>query len=186
MGQGVRDAEWSEMMRAAIAGDAGMYQRLLSDLSRVLRSVVRRGLGGGGFSASDAEDVVQEVILAIHMKRHTWDQSKPVGPWIMAITRNKMIDEVRRRGRRTEVPIENFLDVLEAEGHDETAAALDASTVLATLKGKARDIVHAIAIEGASAREVAEKLGMTEVAVRVQLHRSLKTLSETFQEKTSR
>ena len=95
-----RENEWSQLMRAAMNGDGAAYQRLLNDLSRVLRATVRRGFGGADLPASDAEDVVQEVVLAIHLKRHTWDQSKPIGPWIMAITRNKMIDEIRRRGRR--------------------------------------------------------------------------------------
>lgn len=142
-------------------------------------------MGGVMVAPSEAEDVVQEVILAIHMKRHTWDQSKPIGPWIMAITRNKMIDEVRRRGRRTEVPVDGLLDILEAPGQDDAINAYDADRVLATLKGRSREIVQAIAIEGHSARDVAEKLGMTEVAVRVALHRSLKALAETYQEKTT-
>lgn len=180
-----RDIEWSDLMRQAIAGDGTAYQRLLADLSRALRANVRRGLGGAEIQGSDAEDVVQEVILAIHLKRHTWDQTKPIGPWIMAITRNKMIDEIRRRGRRTEVPVDGLLDILEAPGQDDAIHAYDAARVLDGLKGKARDIVRAIAIEGETARDVAERLGMSEVAVRVQLHRSLKTLSGTYQEKTT-
>ncbi|MEQ1717033.1 MAG: sigma-70 family RNA polymerase sigma factor [Hyphomicrobium sp.] len=180
-----RDIEWSDLMRAAIQGDGGAYKTLLNDLSRALRATVRRGMGGAEVSGADAEDVVQEVILAIHMKRHTWDQSKPIGPWIMAITRNKMIDEIRRRGRRTEVPIDGYLDVLEATGQDDAIHAYDAARVLNGLKGKSRDIVQSIAIDGATARDVAERLGMTEVAVRVSLHRSLKTLADTYQEKTS-
>lgn len=180
-----RESEWSELMRAAIKGEGAAYQRLLTDLSRTLRATVRRGLGGTEVSGADAEDVVQEVILAVHLKRHTWDQSKPIGPWIMAITRNKMIDEIRRRGRRTEVPIEGLLDVLEADGQDDAIHAYDAKRVLNGLKGKNRDIVQSIAIDGHTAADVAKKLGMTEVAVRVSLHRSLKALADTYQEKTT-
>lgn len=179
-----RENEWSQLMRAAINGDGAAYQRLLNDLSRVLRASVRRGFGGAEVPASDAEDVVQDVVLAIHLKRHTWDQSKPIGPWIMAITRNKMIDEIRRRGRRTEVPIEGMLDFLEAGGQDDAIHAYDARRVLNGLKGKNRDIVQAIAIDGHTAKDVADRFGMTEVAVRVSLHRSLKSLSDTYQEKS--
>jgi len=174
-----RDTEWSDLMRAAIAGDAAAYRGLLSSVSHALRPKVRRHLLNSG----DAEDVVQDVLLAIHMKRHTWDQEKPIGPWIMAIARNKVIDEIRRRGRRAEVPIENFLEVLEGEGNDQAIAEHDAARVLDGLKGRARDIVQAIAIDGASTRDVAERLGMTEVAVRVALHRTLKGLASKFQEK---
>jgi len=181
----MRDSEWSQLMRSAINGDQGAYQRFLTEASRALRAMVRRGLGSTEISGSDAEDVVQEVILAIHMKRHTWDQTKPIGPWIVAITRNKMIDEIRRRGRRTEVPIDGLLDILEAPGHDDASNSYDAGRILEGLSGKARDIVKSIAIDGYSTREVAERLGMSEVAVRVQLHRSLKALAETYQEKQS-
>ena len=181
----MRDSEWSQLMRAAISGDQSAYQRFLTEASRALRAMVRRGLGSTEISGSDAEDVVQEVILAIHMKRHTWDQTKPIGPWIVAITRNKMIDEIRRRGRRTEVPIDGLLDILEAPGHDDASNSYDAGRILEGLSGKARDIVKSIAIDGYSTREVAERLGMSEVAVRVQLHRSLKALAETYQEKQS-
>ncbi len=170
------------MMQAAIGGDEGAYRRLLTDLSRALRAIVRRGFGGIGAGPNDVEDVVQEVMLAIHLKRHTWDQAKPIGPWIMAIARNKMIDDLRRKGRRTEVPIEGMLDVLEAGGHEDAIHAHDVTRVLNCLNGRNRDIVQAITLDGHSAQDVAKRLGMTEVAVRVSLHRSLKALAQTYTE----
>ncbi|MGL4397935.1 MAG: sigma-70 family RNA polymerase sigma factor [Hyphomicrobium sp.] len=176
-----RNAEWSDLMRAAIAGDDGAYQRLLVDLSRALRPTVRRSSGVNG---GDVEDVVQEVILAVHLKRHTWDQTKPIGPWIMAIARNKMIDEMRRRGRRGEVTIDDMFDLSDdASGAEDAVHAYDLNRVLTHLNDRARDIVTAIALEGQTSKDVADRLGMTEVAVRVTLHRSLKALSARYQEK---
>jgi RNA polymerase sigma-70 factor (ECF subfamily) len=170
-------------MCAAIAGDEAAYRKLLADLSRALRSVVRRGFAGVGIARDDVEDVVQEVLLAIHLKRHTWDMSMPLGPWVLAIARNKMIDDLRRRGRRPEVPVD--LTQFEFEGEDQQASidAHDVARVLNRLPERNREIVQSISIDGHSARDVAEKLGMTEVAVRVALHRSLKTLADTYQEK---
>jgi RNA polymerase sigma-70 factor (ECF subfamily) len=170
-------------MRAAMAGDEAAYRKLLSELSQVLRGVVRRGFAGIGVPRDDVEDVVQDVLLAIHLKRHTWDQAMPLGPWVMAVARNKMIDDLRRRGRRPEVPVD--LTEFDIEGEDQQAAidANDLTRVLGSLSEKNRDIVRSISIDGHSARDVAERLGMTEVAVRVALHRSLKTLAETYQEK---
>jgi len=180
-----RDAEWSRLMRAAIAGDEGDYRTLLADLSHVLRGVVRRGFAGVGVARDDVEDVVQEVLLAIHLKRHTWDPSMPLVPWMLAIARNKMIDNLRRRGRRAEVPVD--LTQFEFEGEDQQASivANDVTRVLNKLPERNREIVKAISIDGHSARDVAARLGMTEVAVRVALHRSLKSLSDTYQEKKS-
>jgi RNA polymerase sigma-70 factor (ECF subfamily) len=170
-------------MRAAIAGDEAAYRKLLADLSHVLRGVVRRGFAGVGVPRDDVEDVVQDVLLAMHLKRHTWDKAMPLGPWVLAIARNKMIDDLRRRGRRPEVAVD--LSVLEIEGEDQQASidAHDVARVLKELPEKSREIVQSISIDGHSARDVAERLGMTEVAVRVALHRSLKALAETYQEK---
>jgi RNA polymerase sigma-70 factor, ECF subfamily len=170
-------------MRAAIAGDERAYRSLLGDLSQVLRGVVRRGFAGVGVPRDDVEDVVQDVLLAVHLKRHTWDMTMPLAPWLSAITRNKMIDDLRRRGRRPEVSVD--LNDFEFEGEDQQAAiaASDLERVLSGLSPKNRDIVRAISIDGRSSREVADRLGMTEVAVRVALHRSLKALAETYKEK---
>jgi len=178
-----RDAEWSKQMRAAIAGDEAAYRKLLDDLARLLRGIVRRGFAGVGVPRDDVEDVVQDALLAIHLKRHTWDPAMTLGPWVLAIARNKMIDDLRRRGRRPEVPID--LQQFDIEGEDQQASidAHDVGRILNGLSERNRDIVRAISIDGHSARDVAERLGMTEVAVRVALHRSLKTLADTYQEK---
>lgn len=169
-------------MRKAIAGDEDAYRRLLSALAVALRQSLRRGFSGITAQPSEVEDVVQEVLLAIHLKRHTWDRSKPITPWMMAIARNKMIDGLRRKGRRTEIPIDGMLEILEQGGHEDAIHAHDVSRVLSNLNDRNREIVQAITIDGHSAQEVAQKLGMTEVAVRVALHRSLKALAATYQE----
>jgi len=144
---------------------------------------VRRGFAGVGVARDDVEDVVQDVLLAIHLKRHTWDPAMPLGPWVLAIARNKMIDDLRRRGRRHEVAID--LTQFDIEGEDQQASidAHDVARVLSRLSDRNRDIVRSISIDGHSAREVADRLGLTEVAVRVALHRSLKALADTYQEK---
>lgn len=166
-----------------MSGNESAYRMLLAELSRSLRGLVRKGLSGVGVRRDDVEDVVQDVLLAIHLKRHTWDPDKPLGPWVLAIARNKMIDDLRRRGRRPEVSVD--LSEEQFEGEDQQAAldAHDVARVLNGLSDRNREIVRAVSIEGQTAREVADRLKMTEVAVRVALHRSLKTLADTYQEK---
>lgn len=101
-----RDIEWSNLMRAAIAGNETDYRKLLEDLSRVLRKSVRRELGGQGASGDDVEDVVKDILLAIHLKRHTWESSMSLTSWVTAVARNKMIDNLRRKGRCPEVTLD--------------------------------------------------------------------------------
>lgn len=176
-----REATWAVWMRAALDGDAGAYRRLLAALTPVLRVAAARGLARAGAGGADVEDVVQEALLAIHLKRHTWDRSLPLMPWVVTIARNKLIDVLRRRGRRggrVEVPVEDFADVLAAPADRDPTEARDVDRLLERLGTRQRAIVRAIGVEDQSIAATAERLNMSEGAVRVALHRGLKTLAE--------
>ena len=104
-----REGEWAALMRAANSGDGAAYERLLRELTPALRGMARRAIAGSG-SPLDAEDIVQETLIAIHLKRQTWISTEPLGPWVRAIARHKMIDALRRRGRRVFVDIDDFAE----------------------------------------------------------------------------
>jgi RNA polymerase sigma-70 factor, ECF subfamily len=176
-----REEEWAALMRAAIDGDEAAYRMLLESLSLGLRAAVRRGFAQAGASLSDVEDVVQETLLALHLKRNTWDPSQPLGPWVRAIARHKLIDALRRRGRRIQVPIESVLETLAAEENSSGVDRQDAERLVNGLHGRQQEVVRAISLEGQSIRDVAQRLQMKEVAVRVALHRGLKTLANLHQ-----
>jgi RNA polymerase sigma-70 factor (ECF subfamily) len=174
-----RDDDWTEALRAANAGDAAAYARLLRSLAGPVRGFVRRGLERAG-AAGDVEDVVQEVLLAIHLKRHTWDPAAPAAPWIWAIARHKLADALRRRGRRAEVDIADFAEVLPAAETEQPGRDRDVQRALGTLAERQRSVVTAVSVEGRTVRETADRLGMTEIAVRVTLHRALRALAARF------
>lgn len=177
MARGQNEEEWAALMRAAIGGDSAAYRTLLQSLTNVLRPAVRRGFTQAGAPLGDVEDVVQETLLALHLKRNTWDPSQPLGPWVRAIARHKLIDALRRRGRRIQVPIDSVLETLSVEEDSRGVDRQDAERLVNTLRGRQRDVVRAVSLDGQSIREVAERLNMKEVAVRVALHRGLKALS---------
>jgi RNA polymerase sigma factor (sigma-70 family) len=164
-------------MRAAIAGDADAYRRFLMSITPHVRAVARSRCRRLGAPEGEAEDVVQEVLLAIHLKRGTWDPAKPIGPWVSAITRNKLVDALRRRGRHVSVPIEDVMDSLSAEDNAPALMQQEMDALLARLKTQQREIVLSISVNGKSIRETAERLKMTEGSVRVTLHRALKALA---------
>ena len=164
-------------MEQSLEGDSSAYHRLLVQLTSALRSAVR---GRARFAGVDAEDIVQEVLLALHLKRGTWVRGTPVAPWVAAIARNKLVDGLRRRGQRTEVSIESVVETLHVEGGDEGVQAHDLELLLAGLNDRQRNVVRAVSLEGYSAQEAAVRLQMTEGAVRVTLHRSLKVLAAIF------
>ncbi|WP_244532055.1 sigma-70 family RNA polymerase sigma factor [Methylocapsa palsarum] len=167
-------------MRAANAGDAAAYQDLLRRLAPVLRESARRGLFRAGASVADAEDIVQETLLAIHLKRQTWIADAPIGPWIRAIARHKMIDALRRRGRRIDLPLEDFVGILASADAEPDLVVADVDRHLDTLPAGQRNVVRAIAVEGASIDEAASRLSMSNGAVRVALHRGLAALAAKF------
>ncbi len=171
-----------DMMRLALAGNSAVYADLLKDVAKLARVSARSMLRRRGQSDADLEDVIQEVLLAVHVKRDTWDKGRPFGPWVGAIVRHKLIDAMRRR-RWGDVSVDEIADILPAQ----TAAPTDAHDVertLASLPERPRAIVRAIAIEGRSAAQVGADFGMKEGAVRVALHRALKDLATRFRGRT--
>jgi RNA polymerase sigma factor (sigma-70 family) len=169
--------DWAAWMRAAMAGDEVAYRQLLVSLAPRLRAVARSRCRSLGAPEDEVEDLVQEVLLTIHLKRGTWDPSRPIGPWVAAITRNKLIDVLRRRGRRITVPIEDFVDILQAEDQTPELSAREIDSLLRRLKPQQREIVRSISLDGSTISETADRLRMSEGAVRVTLHRALKSLA---------
>lgn len=166
---------WEQLLAAANAGDARAYGRFLRAVTPVLRGIVRAKAGGLGDAG--CEDVLQEVLLAVHLKRHTWDVGAPVRPWLYAITRYKVVDAFRARGRKIDVPIEDFAEVLAAEAGPDPTEAADMAKMIGMLDGRSAEIVRKIGLEGVSVAETGQALMMSEGAVRVALHRALKTLA---------
>ena len=171
------EKEWSSLLRAANAGDAAAYQSFLRLLVPMLRKSVRRSLARCRAPDVDVEDIVQEILLAVHLKRQTWIETAPVAPWLFTIARHKTIDALRRRGRRHEVPVEDFADVLEAETSEPDLATANVDRHLATLPDGQRKVVQKLAVDGRSIAETAADLEMTPGAVRVALHRGLARLT---------
>jgi RNA polymerase sigma factor (sigma-70 family) len=172
-----QENDWAAWMRAAMAGDGGAYRQFLVSVTPHVRAVARSRCRSLGAPESEVEDIVQEVLLTLHLKRGTWDRSRPIGPWVAAITRNRLIDILRRRGRHVTVPIEDFVDSLSAEGPTPALSTRDTDSLLGRLKPQQREIVQSISLNGSSIRETADRLHITEGAVRVTLHRALKALA---------
>jgi RNA polymerase sigma-70 factor, ECF subfamily len=184
LGARVREGEdeWTSLMRLAISGDSAAYQRLLKAVTPVLRAGARRGLARAGQPIDQSEDVVQDILLAVHLKRHTWDANAPFAPWLFAIARNKLVDTMRRRGRRIFVNIDDFAETIPDEPAAETASANEIAVQLKTLPPRQREVLQSIAVEGASIRDTAAKFAMSEGAVRVALHRALASLTAKLRE----
>jgi RNA polymerase sigma factor (sigma-70 family) len=170
------DKPLDDLFRAANRGNQRAYEDFLRAVSPVVRGIARARAGGLGDDV--VEDIVQETLFALHRKRHTWREDAAVRPWLYAIVRYKVVDAFRARGRRVEVPVEDFAEILPAEAAPDPTELSDAERVIGQLDPRAARIVRAIGLEGASIAETSEALHMTETAVRVALHRGLKKLAQ--------
>ena len=178
-----REDEWTGLMRLAVSGDDTAYHRLLKAVTPVLRAAARRGLARSGQPVDQSEDIVQDILLAVHLKRHTWDAEAPFGPWLFAIARNKLIDALRRRGRRVFVNIDDFAETIPSEPVAEIAPAGEVAAQLQSLPARQREVLQSIAVDSASIRDTATKFAMSEGAVRVALHRGLASLTARLRER---
>jgi RNA polymerase sigma-70 factor, ECF subfamily len=172
------EGELKGLMTASLGGDEGAYRKVLGRLAGYLRGYYRARLAQAARSASDAEDLVQETLLAVHVRRHTYDPGQPFTPWVYAIARYKLIDYLRRtRAAVRSVPIDA---VQELAAHDDRLASessLDLNLLLEQLKPKVRNAIRHVKLEGLSVAEAAAREGMSESAVKVNAHRGMKALS---------
>jgi RNA polymerase sigma-70 factor (ECF subfamily) len=161
---------------AAIAGDARAYAVFLEGVATTLRPWFRRRLFEG---PDQAEDLVQEVLLAIHSKRETYDVTQPVTAWVYAIARYKLIDHLRRvRRRGVHVPVDDVEDLFSVLESGDEAASADVQKLLDHLPEKQRASIRMVKLEQRSVREAAETAGISESDVKISIHRGLKKLAK--------
>jgi RNA polymerase sigma-70 factor, ECF subfamily len=166
-------------MQEGLAGNAASYRLLLTELGRLLRAHFLRRLGQD--HVSDAEDLVQETLMAVHARRATFDEKLLFTPWLYGIARYKLADRFRRDGSARFVPIDETDEIFLSTGEGAAVEAhIDTERLLATLPLRSRRIMRQIKLEGRSIDEVAHDSGMSPSAVKVTLHRALKALGRKF------
>ncbi len=171
------EAELRALMKASLGGDAAAYRTLLSRLSANLRAYYKGKLARIGRSATEAEDLMQEALMAIHTRRHTYDPAEALTPWVYAIARYKLIDHLRRtRASMTDLPIEDAEEIMTQDDYVSTESANDLRKLLSRLPEKMRSAIQSVKLDGLSVAETASQCGLSESAVKVNVHRGLKAL----------
>jgi RNA polymerase sigma factor (sigma-70 family) len=173
------DRRRGELMAAAQAGDRSAYERLLRDCIPFIEMVARRQ----GVPIDRVDDVVQETLLSIHRARRTYDPSRSFTAWLRTIAQRRAIDGLRRHGRtetreiHAPLAYESYPDpAADSKGADHVDGAARVGRAVATLPARQREAVQHIAVQGLSLREAASATGRTAGALKVNLHRALKTL----------
>lgn len=173
-------ASWTD----ALGGDTSRYTSLLQELAKHLRRFLKRRLHHS--SAQDIEDIVQEVLLAVHQKRYAYQSHQPFTAWVYAIARYKLIDHWRRLNRQgfaneTLDDWEDELWVDDPQSTQDDMALLD--QMLSELPDKQRLPIEHTKLLGHTVAETAQLTGQTLAAVKVNIHRGLKDLKEMAQRK---
>jgi RNA polymerase sigma-70 factor, ECF subfamily len=169
------EAELAPLWRRAQAGDEAAYRAALEAIAARLRGYFARRLRS---LPHEVEDLVQESLLALHLRRGTHDASLPVSNWVHAIARHKLVDLWRRRGRREALdqPLDENAGVF-APLREELATRRDLEALLGALPEAQRLAITLVKIEGLSAAEASKRSGVSVSALKVQVHRGLKRLA---------
>jgi len=175
-GPTIRDTDWAILMAHAQDGDRSAYQRLLREITPYLRSLAARRHR----DPSDVEDAVQDILLTVHAIRHTFDPTRPFGPWLVTIANRRFIDRLRQQGRRRdrETPLmpeheafsESQANLEERPDRHELEKAID------ELPPMQRKAVHLLKLNEMSLKEASTASGMSIASLKVNVHRAVKSL----------
>lgn len=179
------DLDWSTLMAGAQEGNREAYRRLLEDVTPYLRSLAVRYYQ----NPSDIEDAVQDVLLTVHAIRHTYDPTRPFGPWLVAIAKRRIIDRLRREGRlrsrETALNVEHETFPAPQANLDQTVAdRLALQSAIESLSPTQRRAMQLLKVEELSLKEAAAVSGMSITSLKLATHRALKKLRKMLAERS--
>ncbi len=161
------------LMKRANSGDKAAYSLLLESLSVVVRKIISKKIR----AADEAEDVLQEILISIHKARHTYDGSRPLLPWVYAIAKFRLADHFRKTyGRVETINIEEVAEIADENVTEPAAFYESIKKEVEKLSGNQPKILELMYVNGLTAKEAGQKLGMKESAVKVAAHRAYKIL----------
>ena len=166
----------ARLMRAAQKGDGKSYSVLLSECSIWLSRYYRRRA-----PPDRIDDLVQDVLLAIHSKRSSYDPKQPFLPWLAAIARYRWVDSLRKHYKHAEKELTDDVATVESD-EDAVMARVSLDRMLGNLPDKQADATEMVKIEGCSIRDAAERSGQSESAIKVNIHRGLRKLAALVEE----
>jgi RNA polymerase sigma-70 factor (ECF subfamily) len=179
------DATEQALVQRLQAGESEAFDALFRQYgAKVYRQAIH--LVG---TAAEAEEVVQEVFLAVYEKAHTFRGASAFATWLYRLTANAALSRLRRRKRRKEVTMDDYLPQFREDGHHLVRPVVDwssdlekclANTQMQQLLRQAIELLQPLDkavlvlsdVEELPNREVGEALGLTVPAVKARLHRA--------------
>jgi RNA polymerase sigma factor (sigma-70 family) len=174
------DRQLSSLMRQAQDGDQASYASLLREVLPILKRVVQARLGF--LPVMDREDLVQDILMSVHAARATYDPTRPFKPWLMTIAHNRMVDQARRNSRRAanEMSVDEYpADVADADAGaaaDRYGDPEELRRAIKVLPKGQRSALELLKLREMSLKEASQATGMSVSALKVSVHRAIKTL----------
>jgi RNA polymerase sigma-70 factor (ECF subfamily) len=171
---------------AAVEGDRQAVERLLASIRPLVVRYCRARVGRQERSFASADDVAQEVCLAVLTALPSYrDQGRPFLAFVYGIAAHKVADAHRSAARNRSEPVPEVPDGPETEAGPEQRAMQGElsermAQLLKILPEKQREILLLRVVVGLSAEETADAVGSTPGAVRVAQHRALARLRKTM------
>lgn len=165
-----RDGATSEdlaLVRAARGGDRPAFEELYRRYARMVHGIVLARV-----PRDEADDIVQEVFIAVMRRIPSLRDDGSFGGWLATIARNQAHDFHRRSADTTELP-GDLAGAQTADG--------EAEWILEIIRGLSdayRETLILRLVEGMTGPEIAQRTGLTPGSVRVNLHRGMKQLRE--------
>jgi RNA polymerase sigma factor (sigma-70 family) len=179
------DRQLSSLMRKAQDGDQAAYASLLREVLPILKRLVQARLGF--LPVMDREDLIQDILMSLHAARATYDPARPFKPWLMTIAYNRMVDQARRNSRRmaNEVAVDEYpTDVADADAAataDRYGDPEELRRAIKVLPKGQRSSIELLKLREMSLKEASQATGMSVSALKVSVHRAIRTLRTSLQ-----
>jgi len=183
-----------ELLAQFSMGQPEAFGALVKRYERELYGYLHRYLG----DADLADDVFQNTFLQLYTKIGTYEQGKPVRPWLYTIATHQAIDALRRQGRRQTISLDQgrqelpdgevraLVDLVESHGPgplDHVQGEERKQRIRASVDGLPdflKQVVILAYYQGLKYREIADILDIPVGTVKSRLHSALMRLQEAW------
>lgn len=162
-------------MVKALEGNENSYRQLLTALKPWLTAYFSTRA-----HLDQLDELVQDTLLSVHSKRHTFDPKQPFGYWVAAVARHRLIDHLRKSQRYTETDLDDAM--LELAHEQDHSAEHDINALLGTIPKAQAEAIALVRLQELSMQEASERTGHSVSAIKVMVHRGIKKMQHHVQE----
>jgi len=117
------DAQDVHLMQLVASGSIEAFEKLIERHERLVTGTVARMLGNN----ADVEDVAQQVFVRVWKSAKRYTPSAKFTTWLLKITRNLVFNELRRRARHSQLPLQTEFTGEERQIQDDHSLPPDAT-----------------------------------------------------------